>query len=126
MNSIWLILLLLCCCNNDGRGNCAGNGSCTNSCIEPRNADCGCGRNDTRDSDCGCGRTNVRDADCGCGRVESRNTDCGCERNDNDRDCDYDVRMSPFSPLNRRERMDADYETFRGHHGPCGCEENAD
>lgn len=100
MNSIWLILLLLCCCNNDGRGNgvCGGNG--THTCIEPRNTDCGC--------------------------REARNTDCGCERHDNDRDCDYDGRMSPFSPLNRRERMDADYETFRGHHGPCGCEENDD
>ena len=100
MNSIWLILLLLCCCNNDGRGNgvCGGNG--THTCIEPRNTDCGC--------------------------REARNTDCGCERHDNDRDCDYDGRMSPFSPLNRRERIDADYETFRGHHGPCGCEENDD
>ena len=100
MNSIWLILLLLCCCNNDGRGNgvCDGNG--THTCIEPRNTDCGC--------------------------REARNTDCGCERHDNDRDCDYDGRMSPFSPLNRRERIDADYETFRGHHGPCGCEENDD
>lgn len=58
--------------------------------------------------------------------IEPRNTDCGCERHDNDRDCGYDGRMSPFSPLNRRERMDADYETFRGHHGPCGCEENDD
>lgn len=110
MNSIWLILLLLCCCNNDGRGNgvCGGNG--THTCIEPRNTDCGC--------------VEPRNTDCGC--RETRNTDCGCERHDNDRDCDYDGRMSPFSPLNRRERMDADYETFRGHHGPCGCEENDD
>ncbi len=112
MNSIWLILLLLCCCNNDGRGNCTGSGSCMNGCIEPRSTDCGC--HDSRSNDCGCNH------------IEARSTDCGCDRHDNDRDCDYDVRMSPFSPLNRRERMDADYGTYRGNHGPCGCEENDD
>lgn len=36
------------------------------------------------------------------------------------------MRSNPFSPLNRMDRDDQDYPTFRGNNGPCGCEENHD
>ncbi len=122
MNSIWLILLLLCCCNGDngfGRSGCGwGCGddtNCGNNCIEPRNTDCGHDHRDSRDTDCGCDHRDTRDTDCGCDRRDTR-----------DKDYDYEMRMSPFSPLNRRERMESDYSNFRGNNGPCGCEENDD